>query len=175
MLNGYRVIFLPDHSKAMTSKNWNGYVYEHIAVAEKSLGRIIKSSEVVHHLNGDKSDNRIANLLVLERGMHTKLHAWISAGAPGIERFSGNGVNSGKAKIAVKFCKICGSVLQYKQKMFCSEACRAYGRRKVIRPSETQLAKDIQCMPMTRIGKKYNVSGATVKKWAKAYGISCQS
>lgn len=35
-LNGYRVIYLPEHPKAMTSNNWLGYIYEHIVIAEES-------------------------------------------------------------------------------------------------------------------------------------------
>ena len=40
-LNGYIVVYMPEHPKAMQSDNWLGYVYEHIVVAEKHLGRAI--------------------------------------------------------------------------------------------------------------------------------------
>lgn len=75
--NGYAFVLDHGHPRAHNGK----YVHEHIAVMEARLGRRLawhgksdQRSEVVHHINGNRLDNRLENLRLMAYGAHTKMH-----------------------------------------------------------------------------------------------------
>lgn len=62
------------------------YAYEHILVAEASLGRSLADDEIVHHRNGIKTDNAPLNLEVVTRSQHAMHHS-IERGRDELGRF----------------------------------------------------------------------------------------
>lgn len=75
---GYISIRQPEH--CMAPKGSNGYVLEHRFIMSNYLKRPLKNTEVVHHINGIKTDNRIENLIVTLRTEHSRHHAIIQHG-----------------------------------------------------------------------------------------------
>jgi len=64
---GYRWVYI-------TRNGQRTAIREHRLVMEQYLGRVIEPWELVHHINGDKLDNRVENLAVMEFGKHTTEH-----------------------------------------------------------------------------------------------------
>ncbi len=66
--NRYVYIYKPNHPF-----NRKNYIAEHRFVMEKNIKRYLKVEEVVHHINGNVSDNRIKNLkLYANNSEHSK-------------------------------------------------------------------------------------------------------
>lgn len=57
---GYKKILIIDHPRA----DKKGYVFEHIVTMEKEIGRHIKFPEEVHHIDKNRGNNNISNLLL---------------------------------------------------------------------------------------------------------------
>jgi len=67
---GYIYVHCPNHPNS----NHKGYVLEHRYVMSKNIKRPLRDNEIVHHINGDTTDNRIENLILMLHGEHSAMH-----------------------------------------------------------------------------------------------------
>lgn len=65
---GYKSYYIGDKSYK------GGYVTEHRIVMELYLDRRLKKGEVVHHIDGNKLNNNISNLLLTDKKIHKQVH-----------------------------------------------------------------------------------------------------
>lgn len=61
-------------NKSHPSARMGGYVPDHILVIESVIGRHLENGEIVHHVNGDKTDNTPSNLRIVTRAEHVRIH-----------------------------------------------------------------------------------------------------
>jgi hypothetical protein len=158
--NGYVLVYDPCNPYAR-----DGWIYEHIKVASASLGRPLRKSEVVHHLDGNRMNNRLGNLLVMLKSQHIKLHMYMDR------------VSSGRAKTFKRSnktcCAACGCTLQLKQEVACSSNCLSILKaEKSKRPSKQKLRADLHSgLSWLALGRQYGVSDNAVRKWARSYNL----
>lgn len=89
---GRILIYTPNHP----NPNWKGtHVYRYRLVIEKHLGRYLHKKEVVHHKNGDHSDDRLENLEIMTQAEHARLHHKIKM--------------AGRWSYNFKNCVVCGT------------------------------------------------------------------
>ena len=157
-LNGYINVYLPTHPLATT----NGMVYEHVIIAEKKIGRYLNKGEVVHHLDGNRSNNCIDNLLVFaDKSDHSAFHQVLEyyLDESGIAHCDKNKY----------FCSICSEPVSRKG---CKcPRCSKIAQRTVERPNREELKNLIRTSSFVQIGKQYNVSCNAIRKWCKLEGL----
>lgn len=71
----------------------------HTVIMEEHIGRHIRKGECVHHINGNRTDNRIENLQLLTIGEHTKLHNPSNSGS---RKMTAPGERSPRAKLTIE-------------------------------------------------------------------------
>lgn len=195
-LNGYKLIHKDGHPNSMTSENWNGWIYEHIYIMSEYIGRPLKENEVVHHLDENKSNNKLENLVLLTAEEHNKLHGMLYKSTndktseyidiedalcifdikiTNIENKNKliNYYRSLNKFINVRYCQNenCNKPLLKGQSIFCSRECEKTVKPATLPYNKEELQKLADNHSYTEIGRMYGISDNAVRKHMKKYGI----
>lgn len=166
----YYVEIIPNHHLA----DKDGYVYVHRLNAEKKLGRKLKSTECVHHIDEDKLNNELDNLMIFKTNAdHAAFHkgrdiyldgdVWVAIN----KNIRINGKNN-----KYNLCPCCNKELKSSDAKVCKSCYILYYKpHKCDKPSEQELLSLITHYPMTKIGEMYGVSDNAVRKWCKSYDL----
>ena len=188
----YYAVYYPTHHRAHV----DGCVYEHILVAEQKIGRLLKDSEVVHHIDFNGLNNNPDNLLVLQNtSEHTKLHNYIKNNIPYIIKYNEdksayiNYIEEDNSCFIITSntpknrCIDCGTIIDNKA-IRCKQ-CFLIKKRNIIKlnnnlysfnfPSRESLKYQIRMLPFTSVAKLYNVTDNAVRKWCDKYGLPRKS
>lgn len=68
--SGYVLVYVPKHPHAHA----DGYVMFHTVLMERAIGRYLTENEVVHHINHNRKDNRLENLMLMDKKEHMSMH-----------------------------------------------------------------------------------------------------
>ena len=100
--NGYVMVYAPQYPRAQS----NGYVLEHIVVAEMAMRKSLPEGAEVHHVSDNRTDNQPQNLVVCQsKAYHALLHQRTDAihatGDPNARKCSYCGTYENQADISI--------------------------------------------------------------------------
>lgn len=166
--NGYIEIYMPQHPNARS----NGTILEHRYVAEQKLGRLLKNTEVVHHIDENRKNNNPENLIVFKTNSdHSRFHK------TGKKQLMDDGTwICPIPENHIKKCKCCKNYFVRKDNIkFCCRECYIEYQKKHLcsqkKPNKDVLLELITNKSFVEIGKQYGVSGNAIRKWCKSYNL----
>jgi hypothetical protein len=125
-----------------------------------------RMSLILDHINGVRDDNRLENLRIVCPNCNATL-----------DTHCGRNLRISREERA---CVRCGASLvpEYERHRYCSRECGQRARatpgprpatRRVERPPDDQLVREIEELGYLRVGRRYGVSDNAIRKWRRAY------
>ena len=148
----------------------------HVLEMEKKLCRPLKKSECVHHVDKNKMNYHIDNLICFRSNSdHIAFHGGRKI------LFDDDGIaycldeSYQKEKLRYKFCPICSNLMASSSKI-CIHCYKSAKAEYSARPDKKELLGLVKSgHTLIMIGKKFGVSSTAVKKWIKYYNIEFRS
>ena len=117
------------------------FMLVHRLIMEQHLGRKLTRGETVHHVDGNKTNNEITNLELMQLGKHSKLHNKDDRNFRDLHGNSKSVWNKGTASYTDVSCAVCGKEYRRLTKYYtqgqklgsasvCSFECRGKWARK---------------------------------------------
>ena len=135
----------------------NGKLYQHHYVMGEHIGRALRPEECVHHIDRNRANNALANLRLMTKSDHTKLHAIEDRGY----------------KAETRYCRKCSKELIVSVKsnqVYCDRVCCDLDTR-LFEIAPQDLHALVWSMPTTEVAKLLGVSDVAVAKRCKKYGM----
>lgn len=174
-----------------------GWVYFHRHIASLKIGRWLEKGEVVHHIDGNRVNNDLDNLIVISQSDHAKIHYPNNHKfhEKNEERYSKSHertksfkrtkayiiegeVRKGRKKhCTFKLCAQCGKEMSLigfdeQKKKFCSKQCHDLSRPKIQWPEPEILQKMLWEESTVKIAEKLGVSDVAVAKYCKKHKLT---
>lgn len=171
---GYKYAYEPKHKLA----NKSGKVYEHVYVMVEHIGRVLYPDECVHHIDRNRTNNTINNLLLLTNTQYTQLHwlekEYIPEGSIKSVKDLNEKLHLLNENYVEKICPACQSLFDCHKndiQQYCSRLCYCIGKRK-IDISKEELEKLVWEYPTTEVAKRLGISDVAVAKRCKKLNIN---
>lgn len=105
--HGYIKILKPNHPMSDSK----GYVYKHRFIMSEAVGRILTRQDVVHHIDGNITNNSIKNLQLMTHKEHKSLHGKKQSNLPLNKKYK-------------KECCVCNTIIYGGNRLKYCKKCR---------------------------------------------------
>ena len=150
------------------------FVREHVLVAEKKLGRRLRTGETVHHIDKNKANNNPDNLMIFATNAdHSAFHK-------GVDIYEIDGVwhANTKKEYVCEYChrKFTSDFKKINKRIFCSAECFRLAETKCNISKELLLSLIIETNGnFVKIGNLLGITDNAVRKKCKRFGLPYRS